>query len=240
MPAAPRVGWVRLQSFDPPLTVLCRLGDERPDVTSGYGGWDEVTRPRRAPITTYRAPTPLHLSLSLLIDRWAESASVEAQIATVEKMARPTGVNRAPPRLRVAATGQHVPHTERSWVIGELTWGDALMNQHGNRTRQQLSVVLYEFVEDTYMTEKSAARRRRMKAASHRAGAPAKRLHAKRKHHVVTSKTRATSSAFGEGEDLLAIAARELGDADRWVELAELNGLRDPRAITPGQVIRLP
>jgi nucleoid-associated protein YgaU len=39
---------------------------------------------------------------------------------------------------------------------------------------------------------------------------------------------------------LLAIAARELGDADRWVELAELNGLRDPRAITPGQVIRLP
>jgi hypothetical protein len=135
---------------------------------------------------------------------------------------------------------QHVPHTERSWVIGELTWGDALMNQHGNRTRQQLSVVLYEFVEDTYMTEKSAARRRRMKAASHRAGAPAKRLHAKRKHHVVTSKTRATSSAFGEARTCSRSRRASWATLSRWVELAELNGLRDPRAITPGQVIRLP
>lgn len=241
MTVSPRIGWVRLQSFDPPLTLTCRLAEERPDVTSGYGGWDEVTRPRRPPITTYRAPTPLHLSLSLLLDRWAEGASVEAQITTIEKMARPTGVNRAPPRLRVAATGQHIPHTERTWVVGELTWGDALMNKRGNRTRQQVSVVLYEFVEDTYLTEKSAARRRRVKASKHHAGAPAKRLRAKRKRHIVKTKTTSASgSQFGQGEDLLAIAARELGDANRWVELAELNGVRDPRAIVPGQVIRLP
>jgi nucleoid-associated protein YgaU len=32
----------------------------------------------------------------------------------------------------------------------------------------------------------------------------------------------------------------ELGDASRWVEIAHLNGLRDPRATTPGKVIRLP
>jgi len=241
MPASPRVGWVRLHAYDPPLSITCRLAEDRPDVSSGYGGWDEVTRPRRPPITTFRAPPAMHLTLALLLDRWSEGASVESQIATIEKMARPTGSNREPPRIHVAATGQHIPHTERTWVVGELTWGDALMNKHGNRTRQQVTVVLYEYVQDTYLTEKSAARRRRVKAAKHTQGSPAKRLLAKRKRHVVAPKGRTlTSTQFGEGEDLLSIAARQLGDANRWVELAQLNGLRDPRAIVPGQVIRLP
>jgi nucleoid-associated protein YgaU len=31
-----------------------------------------------------------------------------------------------------------------------------------------------------------------------------------------------------------------LGDARRWREIADLNGIRDPRAITVGQVLRLP
>ena len=47
-------------------------------------------------------------------------------------------------------------------------------------------------------------------------------------------------AAAGLGDDLLSVAARELGDADRWVEIAQLNGIRDPRTIAEGQVLRLP
>jgi len=42
------------------------------------------------------------------------------------------------------------------------------------------------------------------------------------------------------GQSLWRIAAAELGDGDRWTEIAELNGLDDPNAIREGDVLRLP
>jgi LysM repeat protein len=42
------------------------------------------------------------------------------------------------------------------------------------------------------------------------------------------------------GDTLSAIAARYLGRASRWPEIARLNGVRDPRMLRVGQVLRLP
>jgi nucleoid-associated protein YgaU len=42
-----------------------------------------------------------------------------------------------------------------------------------------------------------------------------------------------------DGDTLTSIAARELGDVTKWVKIAALNGIRDPRALTVGQVIQL-
>ena len=238
---------MRVTSADPPLRVECLLAEERPDVTSGYGGWDEITRPRRKPITTWKAPPSLHMTLPLMLDAHADgdSAYIEKQIAQVKQMGEPLAADGAPPRLTVTARGSAVPYTDRTWVVGEITWGDAIMDNTGNRTRQQVTLSLYEYVEDVYLTEKSAAKRRRnaAKVGKSKHGASAKRIQAKRgkaqphaaPHALVTS-----TSTVGGGEDLLTIAAREYGDADRWVEIAKLNGLRDPRAIVPGQVLRLP
>jgi len=242
--ANPRVGKVRVSSKDPPLTFTCWLADTQVDVPSGYGGWNEVTRPWRKPITTWAAPTALHLTLPLMFDGWAEGTSVEHDLAQLVAMTEPRGANNEPPILHVFATGSAIPYTGREWVIGELQWGAALMNTHGNRVRQQVTIVLYEYVTDVYLTEHSPAKRRRVaaKTAQKQAGAQSKRVHAKaaRRPAGAHGRTTAATEPFGGGEDLLSIAARELGDADRWVEIAQLNGLRDPRAITPGQVLRLP
>ena len=43
-----------------------------------------------------------------------------------------------------------------------------------------------------------------------------------------------------EDETLSDIAARELGSASRWMEIAELNVLADPGALTIGQALRIP
>jgi hypothetical protein len=247
--SAPPVGWVRVSSTDPPLTITARLSDSRPDVQSGYGGWNEVTRPWRPPITSYQAPPPLHLVLPILLDGYAQGVSVERDIAQLQKMSTATASDGATPRVHIYATGSAVPYSDRTWVVGDLTWGDAEMDVRGNRTRQQLTLTLFEYVEDVYMTEKSAAKRRRnaRKVPKTKSGASAKRVtakHAKRTAaapHTLALTASSTSTAQpGDGEDLLSIAARELGDADRWVEIAQLNGLRDPRSITPGQAIRLP
>lgn len=42
------------------------------------------------------------------------------------------------------------------------------------------------------------------------------------------------------GDTLARIARDELGDAERWNEIAELNGIRDPRALRVGTALRIP
>lgn len=240
--SAPDVGWVTITSADPPLEVTARLADERPNVDSGYGGWEEVARPRRSPLTTFTSRPGLHLTLPVLLDEWTSGRSIERQISQLERMALPTAADGEPPRVRIAATGGAIPYKGRTWVIAELAWGDALMNDYGDRVRQQATLSLIEYVEDVHLTERSAANRRRSKAKITRkkVGAAQKRVTVKRSSKKLRAGARAAADEWGAGEDLLTIAARELGDADRWTEIAELNGLRDPRAMKPGQVIRLP
>jgi hypothetical protein len=243
--AAPRVGWVRVYTNDPPLSVTARLAEDRPNVEAGYGGWDEIERPRRAPLTTFKAPPGLRLTLPLMLDGWSHNRSVERDISQIQQMGRPGASDGDPPRVRLDATGSAIPYLKRVWVITEIAWGDALMNAAGNRVRQQVTLSLLEYVRDVYLAERSAANRRRKKKAVTRT-----RHGARSKRHVVKrsakpkakpkAKTLAAAEAWGEGEDLLTIAALELGDADRWIEIAELNNIRDPRAVDPGQVLRLP
>jgi hypothetical protein len=241
----PPVGQVTVYALDPPIEVTALLSEERPNIESGYGGWEEVERPRRRPITTFKSSPGLRLSLPMLLDNWTQGTSIEWRIAQVEKLGQPVGGHGEPPQVRVSASGGAVPHTERTWVVADIAWGDALMNENGYRVRQQVTLTLLEYVEDHYLAERAVANRRRKKATASKKkrGAQAKRIVAKRKAKPRWARVQpkaATASDFGEGEDLLTIAARELGDAERWVEVAELNGLRDPRAIAPGQVIRLP
>lgn len=42
------------------------------------------------------------------------------------------------------------------------------------------------------------------------------------------------------GDTLWSIAATRLGDGNRWREIAQLNSLPDPDAISPGQTLKLP
>lgn len=44
----------------------------------------------------------------------------------------------------------------------------------------------------------------------------------------------------GKGDTLWAIAARTLGDGNRWQEIARANGVRNPRSLQPGQVLTIP
>jgi hypothetical protein len=251
--AAPAVGWVTIVSADPPLSVTARLGDERPDVSSGFGGWEAIERPRRKPLTSWKSAPGLQLVLPIVLDGWTTRSSVERDIDAIEQMGQPLAANREPPQLRISSTGGAVPYQGRTWVLGDLSFGDALMDDAtGNRLRQFLTLTLWEYVEDRYLIERSAANRRRSLAAAKkkRQGAKAKRIVAKRSSKGKKSTGRAvtrvglavgeSASDFGQGEDLATIAARELGDPARWVEIAQLNGLRDPQAITPGQVLRLP
>ena len=241
MAGAPQLGWVRISSVDPPITILARLSDARPNVTAGYGGWTEVVRPRRRPISVWAASPGLRMDLAILLDRWRIQSSVELQIAQLERLATPNASDGSTSRIRLNAPGGGVPHQGRVWVIDTLTWGDALANAKGNRVRQQVTLGLLEYIADVRVDQGSSSQQARAKAAmaTTKPGAAVKRVIATRGRPQLQGRT--VRSVAGEpGEDLLSIAARELGDADRWTEIAALNGIRDPRTIKLGQVIRLP
>jgi hypothetical protein len=242
--AAPALGWVQIKSVDPPVSLTARLSDTRPNVDAGYGGWQEVTRPRRRPLSIWQGAPGLRVSLPILFDRFADEISVERQIAQLERLATATASDGQPPRISFVARGAAVPHQQATWVIDTLTWGDATMNANGNRTRQQVTIAMLEWIADVRVRENSPAKlqRAKLKREKTKQGASNKRVVAGHGRKTSTTHTlrAAADGTFGAGDDLLSIAARELGDADRWVEIAQLNGLRDPRSISVGQVLRLP
>ena len=245
---------VRFRCDDPPTDMTVLLGPERPDVSSGYGGWDEVERPRRTTVTTWKGQPARRFALSILIDNWLDATSggphsIEDQIRQLERLAlpRPGG---QPPTITVTAPGGIIPpaYEALQWVIDAISWQDALMNQYGNRVRQGATVTLLEYVSDDLLQRRSPAKKQRAKknrktGKTRKKGARNKRAASKgsRIRTIGRRSDRATSMVIVyDGEDLLSVAARELGDARRWPEIAELSGIRDPRAVKLGQIIRLP
>jgi len=266
VPTPLSVGYVKIRSNDPPVHLQARVYD-RANVTQGYGGWQEVARPRRSTLTVWQSQPALRMDLPLLFDGLRTNESVQSQLAQLERLAGPSASDRQPPRIRIQAHGGFVPHQSSLWVIDSLSWGDGAMNARGSVVRQQVTVSLLEYVADVRVSEDSAANRARFAAAAPKTkqGAPVKRVVAgpARTHQTGTAPPASRDSGgiratgllsgvivaaseppvgtpIGGGDDLLSIAAKELGDADRWVEIAQLNGIRDPRSIVRGQVIRLP
>jgi hypothetical protein len=240
---ATNIGFVTLICSSPEVTLKLRLSEERPTVTAGYGGWEEVERPRRVGVVTWKGSPVRRLTLGVIFYHPNNGTLVENEISRLESLARPREGG-TPPSIRIDAPGRHVPLQAVTWVIDAIDWGDADMNPGGNRTKQHATVSLIEYLSDQLVEEDAPANKRRARSArksgkNRKRGAKAKRHPAKRGKKSKAAR-RATASPAFEGEHLASLAARELGDARRWREIAELNDIRDPRAVHIGQVLRLP
>jgi nucleoid-associated protein YgaU len=167
-------------------------------------------------MTLWKGNPPLRMTVPLLLDAWRAGGSVENACNTLERMATPPGGREAPPIVLIQG---HLPHTGKRWVIDNdgLEWGDALYRHDGNRIRQEVTVHLLEYIPEDRLTTNNAA-------------------------GVVrdSSDTTVRSYTVKSGDTLSSIAAKLLGDYRRWTEIADLNNLRDPNVIYPGQKILVP
>lgn len=220
------INYVRITCDDPPTDISALLGDERPDISSGYGGWDEVERPRRKTVITWRGMPARRLQVSILLDNWTVGTSIERTIRALERLALPREGGQ-PPVVRIDAAGGALPWQSRRWVIDAITWGDALMNGKGNRVRQAAVVTFLEYVSDDLIERIPPAKKRRNKKK--RGTGEGMKKGAKEKRYTIK-----------RGDTLPRLAAHKLGDARRWREIAKLNNIRDPRNLKIGRVIRLP
>lgn len=232
---SPPIGWARLTAEDDPrLTVLCELDDGHPHPDQGYGGHDEVDRPGNVSLTPWRGFKPTRIPLGLYLDDLASERSVEDAMEILEALAgrgkrrtgRQLGGYTKPPRVVVHTGGlmrydaHHFPG-ER-WLL-DLDWDEdgTIVNDVGNVMRVPVTVTLLQAVADERLQDRVLATARRLDELN--------REPRSRRRVIVK-----------EGETLVSIARRELGDPGRWVEIARLNKLRDPRAVRPGAKIVLP
>lgn len=229
MPADPQ--FITLSSAHPPLRVTALRGQTAPAPTGGFGGWQKVARPLRTSLTQWNGSDPFEQQFSLMLDGVRDDSSIEDACDALEQMATPPSSGAEPPVIRVDGA---VLHPEYEWIVSALDWDPSpIWSRRGHRIRQEVTITLTKYIADDVLAQMPAAERKRREATSAAAAAARKagssRQAPQSKLYVVKA-----------GDTLSKIAAAVLGSYKRWHELSDLNGIRDPKAITVGQKLRLP
>jgi LysM domain len=146
-----RRGIVRLHCLNPPLAMEVRLGQDLPQLTGGFGGWETTQRPRAVGMTTWQGVPPFELSVQILLGGahlLNEAPSQEDRIRNLINVAR--------------GTRDHVPGIvyidgipglpADRWVISGIEWGDAVRNRQMERIRQMATITFLEYQPPEYET----------------------------------------------------------------------------------------
>jgi LysM repeat protein len=232
-PQAPPMGFIRFESQDPFYSVAVRLGDG--DIKPTFAtGWERQPRPQKKSITWWNGGDGFELSIPILFDHHisGDGITCEAEIRQLEAMAGQEKDVDEPPIIAFNSGGL-VPHDEHDashldWIISSIDWGKAIRSKNGNRTRQEATVVLWEFVEDQELNDDSAAKKNKHRKKSKKSKGARHKT-----HHVQP------------GETLSTIARDELGNASRWRDIAKKNpkhgkARRDPKSVKPGETLKMP
>lgn len=196
------------------LTAL--LGDGKVTITGGYGGWEQIDRPRKKSITSWQGTPPFTMTVPVRFEGFIDGLSVEDEIAALEQFGRRGQGDSEPPVVRVQLPGG-VPRSPKvDWVVENIEW-DADVEERGprgHRTRAAATITLLEHVADELIRESAIK-----KARTGKGGKPYK---------------------VKKGDSLKRIAQHQLGDADRWKEIAKLNGLRGGAHLKQGRTLKMP
>lgn len=226
-------GWARIGS-GPDLFVTVRVAGEKAgapaaNLSGGYGGWEEIQRPREDAFVEWMGHKAMKLTVPLMFDGlladlnkepeppWGDS--VERDIKVLEMMTRAQPNNNSPPILIIQS--DVVPHGGKDWVIEDIVWAmdDVRRPTDGNRTRASCVVSFLEFLTVDLLLQS-----RRKKA----------------KGKKIKTKSKKGRYIVKEGDTTKKIARKELGSAAHHAEIASLNNIRDGNALIVGERLLLP
>lgn len=219
------IGDIMLTPVIPPgPSLVCgRSGD--PAKFGADGGWKITSRPRRIAVTEWDGWQPQTLSIPIIFDGFGWDGSVEPLIAQLYGFMRDTRGTSQPPVLHLDGP---IQGAGLNWILMSIDQGDELRRNDGARTRAYFTLNLVEYVPLDYAINVPPP----SPAAAAVAAAPA------------TAATAASPSGrtytVKRGDTLAVISQRMLGNAGRWHEIADMNGIRDPRTLRVGQVLRIP
>lgn len=221
----------------------------------GSGGWQIVDRPKQVAATQWYDRSPFQMSFDGIFDHTVTAPLVyptptpsdagftpkrpSAGDRTVDPSVEPYcesleyWLNRVPKKNRyeppILKVSGPVPGTARLWVLYSFEFDAAVRNGAGQRTMQEVKIVLYEYNSplSNQATHPTPAKKH-AEQISTQAAEP---------NSTAGSDTTYTVSA---GDTLLKISHAFYGGRDVVSNIMAQNGLRDPNSIVVGQVISLP
>lgn len=217
----PRSQVVDIRPLDPPApAVRALLGDGRPRFSRDFG-WQFVSRPRQRAGTEWEGVPGWTLTVPIVFDKFREDGSVEDDIARLIRMASNRVGDRIEPPVVQVISSAIPPFPKLLYVIQGMEETESLVRVDGLRSRAAYTMTFLEYTAmDVLTTTKPTP------AAAAKAARPKSPATGARTYTVV------------RGDTLSGIAARH--GIKRWQDIANLNRIRDPRTIKPGQVLRLP
>lgn len=202
-------------------------------VTAGYGGWSRVSRPRKKALTEWVGRDSTSLEIEFLFDAYADNDGlfVIAQERALERLAGLDINDPEPPLCRITSRPPAlIPHnfhhaSQVTWFVESITWDKDTIesNSVGNHTRIGGTFVITQYVADERISSLTSVERRNKASGTNRG--------ATKKTYTVRS-----------GDTLGKIAARAdvYGDASKWKKIGDANGIRDPKKLRMGQVLKIP
>lgn len=223
------LGTFRFKSDEPSYDFEAML-TTMPVPVAGYGGWQKVPRPRRKALTEWVGRDSTSIEIEFMIDSFSDGTGYDNKQAvdTLEKLAGIGIHDPEPPLFKYTtnppALGWHNNHhaSHVLWYVDTLRWekDQILPNQSGNPMRAAGTVIITQHVKDEHLEALSAVEARRQSSTRGRGGS--------------------TRYTVRRGDTLSKIAAKKLGRASRWREIAKLNNIRDPKNLKVGRKIRIP
>lgn len=215
-PAAHRKATIR--SVDGRLAMTIPIADPETEYDDLGQEWATIDRHPQGPVTYRRGPKLARATLRMRMIARDPNETIEHEVAALQAVA-----NSVTPV--VITYGQSMGRMTRSgaWVITNARVTVLELVQGTNDARwAEAELALLEAADwDS---------RRYMQHAAPVAAA---------RTTVAGARTAATYT-WKAGDDLFSVALRIYGDAARWRELGDANGIRDPRSIPPGRVLTLP
>jgi LysM repeat protein len=215
----------------PGAALTVALGRKIPTPSDGIAKWNEVTRPRRRNTSEFTSESLLKISFDVVLDQFPDG-NVEPLLGRIMGWAAKNALPFQPTLLRISGP---IPYPELSYILTGVTWsstaGDVEFNSSNQRCRQLLDLELTEYQAADLIVQSPPP----AQAAQARAGVGTGVA-----VRVATAATAARTYTVKKGDTLWAIATRELGSGTKWQSIADLNGVRDPRKLQIGQVLKLP
>lgn len=228
----------------PPGDPFSMLMGDGPAALTTPGGWQNKQRPRKTAMTTWDGQDPISMAVPIIIDEFFTGNSVEGQCNTILGWLRnPTGPGQ-PPVLKLSGP---VPLTDRLWVLNDIAWtSEERRESDGQRTRVLLTLTFLEYVPGEYLvsvktTPAAAAVIRSVSSSTAVAATPVASTVSPTGSAPAPSTPPSTwTYTVRSGDTLASIAQKQLLDATKWGVIADMNGIRDPRSIKVGQVLKMP
>jgi LysM domain len=204
----------------PNAALTLPLGKRKPIFSGGIAQWDEVERPRRRAMSEYRGESLLKYSFDVALSAYPDG-NVEPLIRRIVGWASRSDLPFQPTLLKVQGP---IIYPDLNYYLTKCDQVDdetLAFNSANQICRQLLDLEITEYVApDLVIQTPPPAQAAQARAAE---TTPAERTY-----------------TVAAGDTLWAIAARLLGKGQRWSEIAEKNGIRDPRALKIGTVLKVP